>query len=720
MANRVLVLLLCGSLAAALPGADASTGFWALPDGSSARSVRVDSAGNVYVAGSTSPPTQNRSDAFIAKFSPAGEPLYLVTLGGNGDDVFQAVALDATGSAFVTGLSASRDFPVTAGAAQTAFQAPSYQGVIVKVDRRGKVAYATYFGNTSNTIGNDIVVTRSGEAVFTGQSVDEGFGSTSGAAASSPATNTFFVAKLNAAGTAISFVNRGIGGGKVALDAQGNIVAAGATYGNQDPPITPGAFQIAHGTQACAGTGWVGIACIYQHVAKLDPTGSRLLFSTLVTGTFGATPAGLAVDGAGDIYVAGTTRSPDYPVTAGSLQDTYLATNPVTPPYIGPHPPIIAPAPTGYVTKLKADGSGLVFSTFAGGSASDTITGMVLASEGLLLAGIASSPDFPGLFGVPPVCLPQLYVIRMTLDGTAVSRATLAEAPIEQLSRAGLAVTAALAADAAGILFVAAGPGVQRVDPELPLRPIACTANASDLVTTKTVAPGQLLALFGSRLAEYTATGAPSDGVFPSTLGNLQVRFDGVTAPLLYVSPKQVNVAVPYEVTSSTVRMELATEGNEIRDTRELQVVPRNPSVYLRPYTPAPCNGSFSTTEWTGRAPLALNEDGTTNSCEHPAPPGSVVSLFLNGAGQTSPPLATGAASAEATALALGVNVEMSDQTPLEVVGVHLVPGSISSVAQVQFRAPATGSFSAVPFAVSVEGVRAAGPPLLLWVRPAR
>ena len=136
-----------------------------------------------------------------------------------------------------------------------------------------------------------------------------------------------------------------------------------------------------------------------------------------------------------------------------------------------------------------------------------------------------------------------------------------------------------------------------------------------------TIAPGQILAIFGSSLGPVNGVLAAigADGKLPFSLSGTKVEFDGVAAPLLYVSDKQVNVVAPFALTgksSSTVRVTAGTT---------VQAV----SVGVAATAPA-----LFTADGSGRGQLAaFNENGTVNSATNPAAPGSIVVLFATGGG---------------------------------------------------------------------------------------
>ena len=245
-----------------------------------------------------------------------------------------------------------------------------------------------------------------------------------------------FVLKLDAAMSKVLLSIYGLGGGPIELDSKANIYLAGSAQANVTisqgqvltlPPFPPGGFQPTHEARFCltlgSGPGGVGgqYSCRYQYVAKLNATGS-LLWGTYVTGTYGATARGMAVDSTGNVIVAGTTNSDDYPVTPGAFQTAYSAGAPPFP--VVPGSSYRDPPPaTGYITKINATGTGLIWSSYFGGSYADQITGMAVDPKGdIYVSGRAGSSDLPALAGTPKGCRPAAvqelgFVVRLADDG---------------------------------------------------------------------------------------------------------------------------------------------------------------------------------------------------------------------------------------------------------------------------------------------------------------
>ena len=180
----------------------------------------------------------------------------------------------------------------------------------------------------------------------------------------------------------------------------------------------------------------------------------------------------------------------------------------------------------------------------------------------------------------------------------------------------------------------------------------------------------------------------PVNGSFPVTSEGLGVVANQTPAPLLYISEQQINFQAPYEIAGSPRTNVTVTysdvNGNSFSDFRTFQVAANNPVAFL--LQPSMVNQSV---------PLTLNADGTVNSQTNPAPAGSVVTIFLDGLGLTSPPPITGLVNTSPPAplnLPMAVipycNGAYCNPAPA-FVSAGSVPGSISGVTQVQLLAPA-------------------------------
>jgi Beta-propeller repeat len=346
-----------------------------------ATAVTLDTTGNIYLVGWTQSPNFPTlaplqptlhgvdGDAFVTKINAAGSAiLYSTFLGGILAQAANGVAVDMAGNAYVAGSTTSADFPVTPGA----FDTTSSTGgaFISKLDTTGsQLIYSTYLGGAAALA---VAVDGSGSAYVTGQSFSPGFPTTPGAFQQSASSDQVqaFVTKFNASGSALDYSTYlGTGGGiGIAVNALGNAYVAGdaleATF-----PTTPGAFQTTFGGPG----GNAGDAFI----TELNGSGSALVYSTFLGGTSDDYATGVAVDAAGNAYVTGQTFSTNFP-----LQNAFQQT--------------LKGQANGFVTKLNAMGSALLYSTYLGGSVGDF--GSAIAVDPLgntYVTGLTQSTDFP-------------------------------------------------------------------------------------------------------------------------------------------------------------------------------------------------------------------------------------------------------------------------------------------------------------------------------------
>ncbi len=715
-----------------------------LPDSAVSSAIQLDAAGNIFLAGWFTPANiLDTSNAFVAKLSPDGSKLlYFTVLAGSQADGATALALAPDGSAYVAGYTASSDFPVTAGALEATYSGEGQnQGFLVKVNPAGTVVYSTFINGTALTQITGIALDSAGEVFLTGIG-GPGYPVTSEEAVQG------FVLKLNAALSQVLLSVYGYGGGPIQLDSQGNIYLAGSAQANVTynagvvltlPPFSAGAFQPTHAASFCltlgSGPGGPGgsESCRYQYVAKLNPAGA-VLWATYVTGTYGAIARGMAVETAGNVIVAGTTYSDDYPVTAGAFQTAYAAAAPPLPgppgsTYMGP------PPATGYVTKVSAGGTALLWSTYFGGSYSDQITGMAVAPNGgIYVSGRAGSRDLPALAGTPDGCRPfpnqELgFVAGLAPDGTAAGPAQLVEGAPDCLYLScpvlsdfpSYQASWPLALRPDGSAAVAGTNGTVALINFSAASRVACAVDPADYAQLSTVAPGQVLALFGTDLAP-AAPLVPPGGVAPSS-ATLGVVFNGIPAPILYASAGQINVQVPYEIAGQTsVQMQVMDTQPPLplNETHTLAVVQRQPVIFLSAAaleSPFPGYTECGGTVALGPAALALNQDGTWNDCTNPAVGGSTVTVFVDGLGPVTPALATGAIAAAPLKLTPGVDVADSTLAPLSAT-TRSLPGAITGVAQVQVLLPPV-SGPVAPFVTTptVNGNDLRERLILIWVR---
>jgi hypothetical protein len=314
------------------------------------QAIAVDTAGRAYVAGLTSsesfPTTPGAfqpqfgggmGDGFVVKVNAAGNALlYGTYLGGEHYESLNDIAVDGAGSAFVTGSTDSRDFPVTPAAFQRehrGWHPGNRNGFVTKLNAAGSaLQYSTYLGGADDDIAQGLAIDVAGNAYVTGVVTSADFPTTPGAFQPVPPgwracfrwlCSDAFISKLNPSGSALVYSTY-LGGdlddsaSGIAVDAMGNAYVTGDTYSFTFP--VRDAFQPEH-----AGV-------VDAFVTKLNAAGSSLVYSSHLGGgnvnggLFEGEDGGvrIAVDRDGrNAYVTGVTRSLDFPVTTGAQQPTF-------------------------------------------------------------------------------------------------------------------------------------------------------------------------------------------------------------------------------------------------------------------------------------------------------------------------------------------------------------------------------------------------------------
>ena len=637
--------------------------------------VQVDALENIYIAGyqgtAGAPDTY---DAFVTKLTADGSKvLYSTKFAGSKSDFASVLALDSTGAAYILGGTQSPDFPATAGAQQPTLQAGAGQGFVAKIDPQGKVVYATLIdGSADVNATGGLLVTPAGELY---------------------ASEAGFVIKLDAIGKVLAAV-RGFGG-PLATDAEGNVFVAGSpTPTPQALPVSAEAFQTTFTANPCGGGGMLGLPCSYQYVAKLDPALTNIVYSTYLTGSYGATPAAISVDSQGNAWVAGTTHSPDYPTTNDAFQPLYIASAPPGP-TLGLFGTDYPPPASGYVTALNATGTALVYSTLFSGTQADTITFATFTGGGIHFSGSAGSADLPGLDGVPFGCLPETYEASMSLDGTWVTAARTVPGK-------------ALAYDTiTGTFLIWTGTDLLRFDPSTPPSVIACILDAADMRPVTAIAPGELLAVLGPHFVNQGDTSAPALASLPESIDGVSVQFNEIAGPLLYLSPQQINVQAPYEIAGApqvTVAV-ITSPSGVVAGSKTLPLVAANPTAFLDVNTPLyTANCSISGFGYEGGPlPLAFNSDGSRNMCTNPASVGTTVTILLQGLGVTGRAVTGGINPSPGAPLTLPLTVTDYVSPPdATIVSAAELPGSLSGVWQVGVR---IADYGAIPITLTVGGV---------------
>jgi len=437
--------------------------------------MTLDDAGSVYVTGETRsgdfPTTPGAFDlsanggwdVFVAKLNATGtDVVYATYIGGSGSDDGHGIGVDSAGSAFVTGSTQSPDFPTTPGAFDRTCGSDgncNRVGIISPADvfvaklspAGDSLSYATYLGGMWYDRAYSIEFDLAGTAIVTGHTGSPDFPTTPAAMdrtcgsdglCNFDGLNYFsdaFLAKVNPTGTSLVY-STFLGGSdrddalSVRMDSSGFAYLTGDTN-STDFPTTPGAFQRDRGTDVSGEA----------FVAKVNPSGSALVYSTFLGGSQGdETGNAIFVDPAGNAYLAGMTYSSDFPTTPGAFDTSFN--------------PGLTDEYDVYVAKLDPAGSGLLYSTFLGGSGQD---GWAYESLGVneageaYVTGITDSLDFPATTGAYQRFnggVNDAFLTKLARDGSSLVYSTYFGGQGDDFGRA-------LALDAAGDVYVVGTAG---------------------------------------------------------------------------------------------------------------------------------------------------------------------------------------------------------------------------------------------------------------------
>jgi uncharacterized protein (TIGR03437 family) len=640
--------------------------------------VAVDSSGDAIVVGATEStdfPTTSAAlmrqyrgssnvgsavagDGFVAILNPAGTALnYSTFLGGKGHDAAKGIAVDAQNNMYICGMTSSSDFPTTPGALLTTylgdpnsmdFNNPVGHGFVTKLSSQGALIYSTFLGGSLREAASAIAVDSSGAVYVTGSTASTDFPTTAGAPQGTykgrGSVGSFgditlgdaFALKLNPAGSALVYStylggNGDDAGTDIGVDTAGNAYVTGFTISNNFP-ITPDALQPQN-----AGFGGQGLApnpdqgFDFERVrntgdaflVKLSSSGG-LTYSSFFGGSRDDAGLAIAIDPAGNPYVAGNTLSLGLATSSGALQSTFGGMGAQW------------PRGDGFIVKFdfggKVVGAPAAVSVVAGfpttGNAGATLTPAfaveVVDPQGLKVPGVN---------------------VAFTASGATVSPTS---ATTDAQGRASAVVTlgatagtAKVTATVAGIPAATANINVVIAAPTGPN--ITLVANAFG--DTPLIAPNTWVEVKGTNLSPPTSNRIWQDpdfvnGKLPTQMDGVSVTINGKTAYTYFISPTQVNVLTPPDPLPSSVQVVLTIGGIQSN---------------VATVAAAPQSLSFFEFVSSGGLHYVYGRHGSDNTIigptslfpglTSPVKPGERIYIAATGFGNTDTPIVSGALS---------------------------------------------------------------------------
>ncbi|HVX12138.1 MAG TPA: NF038129 family PEP-CTERM protein [Pirellulales bacterium] len=359
-----------------------------------------------------------------------------------------SIAVDASGDAYVTGTTNSLNFPTTPGAAQSSTQilplAPGLEGsvaFVTKLNTDGTgVVYSTYLG---------------------------------------PAIAT----DLNTVGTSI------------ALDAAGEAYVTGYT----DAPGLPAVNAVQPSLGPSAEQGPIQTSTYDAFVAKLNASGSALIFSTYLGGGLNDYGNSIAVDAAGNAYVAGATDSANFPTTAGALQGPHTDGNPDDPPGVQGE---------GFVAKFSSTGD-LIYSTYLGGSSFSAAYGVAVDTTGdAYVTGQTTAPDFQtehpiqGTLYTDGLTVADAFIAELNPTGSALVYSTYYGGHLDEMGLS-IAVDATGSAYVTGYQDLIGGPSGEQ--------PFSSNGNRPDYGFIAKLSPGGATLVYSTSFTDFYQGGDAID-----------------------------------------------------------------------------------------------------------------------------------------------------------------------------------------------------------------
>jgi uncharacterized protein (TIGR03437 family) len=556
--------------------------------------VAVDSAGNLYIADSYNNRIRKVTNGVIA------------TVAGNGTQGFSGDNGPAT-------------------SAQLNFGNGGYP-VGIAVDSAGSLFIADFANYRIRKVTNGVITTVAGNGT-------PGFSGDNGPATSAQLNNRGGLA-VDSAGNLYIADSGNARVRKVSNGVITTVAGGGSSFGDNGPATSA---QLSVGGIALDSAGNLYIADFYNYrVRKVSNGVITTVAGDGVPGFSGddgpatsaqlAYPQGVAVDSAGNLYIADTDNSRIRKVSNGAI--TTVAGN-GTSGYSGDGGPATS-AELEVPEDIAVDSAGKVYIADWNNWTVRVLTPpsctysvsptawQAPTAGGNLTVGIQTAASCAWAVSGPP----SWITVSGASSGAGSASLSLAVGP----NNTGVPLSA---------IIVVAGVSVAVTQPAptiVPLPPIQAVVNAASYMGGA-VSPGEMVTIFGTVIGPPTAAYAtvdPSSGKLATTIGGVEVLFSGTPAPMIYAGRTQVSAVVPYEIASVANPSVRITYEGQTSDAYPLSVAVTAP-------------GLFSQNASGGAQGAILNQDNTPNWVNNPAPQGSIVQMFLTGEGQTNPPSVTGA-----------------------------------------------------------------------------
>ena len=638
--------------------------------------LAVDSAGNLYIADTNNNRIRKVSNGVIATL--AGTATY----GFSGDNGLATsaqlnnpygVAVDPAGNLYIADTFnnrvrkvSNRVITTVAGDGTVGFSGdngPATSAQLadpwsVAVDSAGNLYIADYGNNRIRKVSNGVIATVAGNGTR-GSLGDNG-----------PATSAQF---YGPAGLAVDSLGNlyiaDYGNNRIRKVSNGVIatVAGGGASLGDNGPATSAQLALPYGIAVDSGGNLYVADWGNNRIRKVS---NGVITTVAGNGTRGfsgdnglataaqlANPQGIAVDSAGNLYIADFGNASIRKVSNGII--TTVAGN-GTPGFSGDNGPATS-AQLYLPYGVAVDSAGNLYIGDSGNNRVRKVSNGVIAT----VAG-------NGTFGFSGD------------NGPATS--------------AQLANPYGVAIDSAGNLYIG-DSGNSRIRVSAPLPIIKSVVNAASYATGP-VSPGEMVTIFGTALGPATAASAtmdPATGKLATNIGGVQVLFDGTPAPMIYAASGQVSAVVPYEMAPTPNPSVWIQYLGQTSTAYQLTLAATAPGLFTR-------NSSGSGTG------AILNQDNSPNGPGHPAAKGSIVQVFMTGEGQTSPPSVTGAITTATLpppqvtpAPGLPVRLFINGQAVLYTYAGE-APGMVAGTMQLNVQIPSSAPSGNLSIAVSIGG----------------